>query len=365
MPTAAPTLTDGVVTLRAHRPDDAQGSWEQCQDPLSQQWTTVPVPYSMDDAHTFVGEIMPKGWAAGSEWGFAIEAEGRYAGTVSLRPEGNARAELAYGSHPWVRGTGHVERALRLLLEWGFAEQDLETVIWWANKGNWSSRKVAWRLGFTIEGTVRSWLPQRGERRDAWVGTLLREGPREPSTPWLSCPVIEGDGIRLRPRRPSDAARIVEACGDERTSHWLGKLPSPYAPADAEAYLQDRIEVLATGSAVGWAVADAVTDEALGSVALFGLVHGRQAELGYWTHPSARGRGVMTAAARLAVAHGFEALGLGRVTAFAAVDNHASRHVIESCGFRLAGVERQAVQIRTGLVDHACYDLLAGDPTSP
>ena len=360
MPTA-PTLTDGVVTLRAHRPEDTHGSWEQCQDPLSQQWTTVPVPYSMDDARTFVGEIMPKGWAEDSEWGFVVEAEGRYAGTVSLRPESDHRAELAYGSHPWVRGTGHMERALRLLLEWGFAEQDLETVIWWANKGNWSSRKVAWRLGFSFEGTVRSWLPQRGERRDAWVGTLVRDDPREPGTPWLDCPVLENDRVRLRPWRPDDATRIVEACDDERTSYWLGKMPSPYTPADAEAYLQDRIEVLATGSAVGWAVADPGTDELVASLALFDLVPGRSAEVGFWTHPAARGRGVMTAAVGLAARHAIDTLGLVRLTAFAATENTASRHVIEANGFRLIGVERQSVQIRTGLADHAAYDLLAED----
>ena len=358
MPTT-PTLTDGVVTLRAHRPEDAACAWEQCQDPLSQQWTRVPVPYSMDDARSFVGEIIPGGWADGTEWGFAVEVGGRYAGTVSLRPEGEDRAELAYGSHPWVRGTGHMERALRLLLEWGFAAQGLQTVIWWANKGNWASRKVAWRLGFAIEGTLRSWLPQRGEHRDAWVGTLLRDDPREPRSPWLACPVIEGEGLRLRPWRPDDAPRIVEACDDERTSYWLGRMPRPYTLTDAEAYLQDRIEVLATGRAVGWAVADAGTDEVLGSVAFFDLVPGRQAELGYWAHPSARGRGVMTHAVRLALPHAFGPLGLGRVTAFAAVGNTASRHVIESCGFQLTGIERQAVQLRTGLADQACYDLLA------
>jgi len=42
--TRIPTLTDGTVTLRAHREDDAEGAFEQCQDPVSQQWTTVPLP---------------------------------------------------------------------------------------------------------------------------------------------------------------------------------------------------------------------------------------------------------------------------------------------------------------------------------
>jgi len=55
----APTLTDGTVTLRAHRESDAQGAFEQCQDPDSQRWTTVPLPYTFEDAVAFVTEIMP------------------------------------------------------------------------------------------------------------------------------------------------------------------------------------------------------------------------------------------------------------------------------------------------------------------
>ena len=134
-----PTLTDGVVTLRAHREDDVERCWEQCQDPVSQAWTTVPIPYSRDDARRFVREAMPGGWTSDQEWGFAVEFEGRYAGTVSLRNRDERRAEIAYGSHPDVRGRGVAERALRLLLDWGFAPEtgggrDLETVIWWANE---------------------------------------------------------------------------------------------------------------------------------------------------------------------------------------------------------------------------------------
>ena len=40
----APTLTDGVVTLRAHRPEDVDEIFVQGSDPVMQQWTTVPVP---------------------------------------------------------------------------------------------------------------------------------------------------------------------------------------------------------------------------------------------------------------------------------------------------------------------------------
>ena len=184
-PVTAPTLTDGPVTLRHPQESDVQGSWEQCQDPLSQQWTTVPIPYSHDDARDFMLGFVPGAWESDKEWGFVVEAEGRYAGHVALRNEGDRRAEIAYGSHPWVRGTGHMEHALRMLLDWGFREKDLATVIWLANVGNWASRRVAWKLGFTFEGTLRQWLPHRGELRDAWAGTLLVDDPREPQRRWI------------------------------------------------------------------------------------------------------------------------------------------------------------------------------------
>ena len=39
-PHDVPTLTDGVVTLRAHGEDDVRGVLEQSTDPVSQAWTT-------------------------------------------------------------------------------------------------------------------------------------------------------------------------------------------------------------------------------------------------------------------------------------------------------------------------------------
>lgn len=355
-----PTPTDGVVLLRAHRPDDAAGSYEQCQDPSSQRWTTVPVPYSMDDARTFVEEICPRGWAEDSEWVFAVEAEGRYAGTISLRPEGSGRAEVAYGSHPWVRGRGHMERALRLLLEWGFAEQDLHTVIWWAHVGNWASRRLAWKLGFTIEGAVRSWQPQRGELRDAWVGTLLRDDPREPRTTWLVNPVVEGDGVRLRPFTPDDVPRIVEGIGDADTQHWLSFMPRDPDEATARRYLEQVTLRLAEGSTLTWAWCAADDDRLLGVVGIY-RVDG-EPEVGYWTHPEARGRGLTVRAAALAAGHAFGTLGLERLAGYAAAGNVASWKVLERLGMQRVGVQRQAVHTADGTpTDLIGYDLLRAE----
>lgn len=375
-PEDVPTLADGTVTLRAHTPDDAQGCYEQSQDPLSQAWTTVPVPYSMQDARTFLGEVIPSGWADDREWAFAVEAPDhdgtrRYAGTMSLRNEGDGRAEIAFGSHPWVRGRGVMTSAANLMLDWGFAEKGVRTVIWWANKGNWGSRRLAWRLGFSFDGTVDRWLPQRGLLRDAWVGVLHDGDAREPRNIWYDVPRIEGARVVLREHEPRDAVRVQEACVDERTRHWFHSLPDPYTVEDAERYLAGHADRSAEGRAIHWSVADLGTGDMLGNVSVFDIKPGREAEVGYWTHPSARGRGVMTEACGLAVRHAFVpvedgGLGLQRLILYAAEENTASRRVAETNGFVVVGRERKGTEVRGGaLVDTTCYDLLASEYVAP
>ncbi len=367
-PDDVPVLTDGVVTLRAHRLDDVDAVLEQCTDPLSQAWTTVPVPYERAHAEGFVARIVPDGWAHGL-WAFAVEAHDeagrpRFCGTVELRDEGNRRAEIAFGAHQWARGRGLVHRALSLLLDWGFTEQRLRTVVWWANQGNWPSRRAAWRLGFSFDGTVARWLPQRGDLLDGWVGALHVDDDRVPRTDWPRTPLLEGQGVRLRALRDDDAPRIVAACRDERAQHWLGDLPRPYTDEHARTWLSDRAGQQAVGSAVTWAVADPRTDLLLGSINAFSLQAGRDAEIGYWTHPDARGRGVMTQAARLVVQHcltPYDAGGLGlvRLAGYVADGNAASQQVLEANGFTAVGRARRALRLGDGTpVDALCYDLL-------
>ena len=373
-PQDVPTLRDGDVAIRAHRPEDAPSSYEQCLDPLSRQWTTIPLDYSRADAERFTRHVMPDGWVAEREFGFAVEAlddDGvpRYGGTISLRDEGEGRAELAYGSHPWVRGRGVMERALRLLLDWGFEQRGLRTVIWWAHRGNWASRKVAWRLGFSIEGAPRQWLAQRGELRDAWVGTLLATDHREPRTPWLVPPRVVGEAVVLRRLLPTDVDRVVEGCGDPEVARWLGQIPQPYTREHAVQFLEDVEERHASGTAVTWALADPDTDALVGLGNLFDIRHGVDAEVGYWVHPAARGRGVATEATRLALRHAFVpvedgGLGLRRVRALAAVGNAASRAVLTRAGLTEQGRARRTAFIGGGrYVDAATYDVLVEELT--
>ena len=369
-PRDVPTLTSGPVTLRAAEAEDADGVVEQCQDPLSTRWTTVPLGYTRDDALDFLTRAIPEEWRSGSACTFVVDVTGddgvpRFAGTISLRDEGERRAEVAYGAHPRARGRGAMVTAVRLLLEWGFAERGLRTVVWWANRGNWASRKLAWRLGFTFGGELLQWLPQRGELLDGWVGTLRAGDPLAPRHPWYDVPRLEGSAVVLRPHRDADVPRIVEGAADPVLRRWLGQFTQPFSVEHAEQLVDAGLERRARGEGLDWTLADPRTDELVGNLGLFKVVAGREGEVGYWLHPSGRGRGVAAEAVHLALRHALlpaevGGLGLARVRAVAAVGNEPSQRVLERAGMTRQGMERRVCTLAGGVLgDGVVYDVLA------
>ena len=194
--------------------------------------------------------------------------------------------------------------------------------------------------------------------------TSPTDGPAtDPALRPLDNPVLEGDGVRLRPFTDADVPRVVEGLGDPAVQHWLSFLPRDPGPQQAREHLERVQERLANAHTVTWAFCAADDDRLLGEVGLYRLQE--EAELGYWTHPQARGRGLTTRAARVAVDHAFGALGLDRLAAYASAPNTASRRVLEAVGFRLVGVKRRAARTGAGeVVDLAAYDLLPEERTS-
>lgn len=179
-------------------------------------------------------------------------------------------------------------------------------------------------------------------------------------------PTLTSGIVRLRPHRDDDVPRIVEACSDEVTSYWLGTVPVPYVAEDARMFLGTQTEQIAAGDTAYWVLADPGTDEFLGSISLMDLTSGSGPEVGYLTHPAARGRGVMTAAVGLVVRHAFSAradggLGFGKLRLEAALGNTASRRVAERAGFREVGLSRDAIICRDGMHDAMRYVRLVTD----
>ncbi|HWD77848.1 MAG TPA: GNAT family N-acetyltransferase [Kribbella sp.] len=371
-PEDVPVLTDDVVTLRAHTADDIEPAYRMCQDPVMQEWTTIPVPYLREHAVGFLTEVVPAGWRANTTWAWAISYAGKYVGTIDLRDGEGGVGEVGFAVSPEVRGHGVMTRALRLVVRYAFDELGWKRVIWRAHVGNYASRRVAWKVGFRGLVTIPDGGSSRGVRKDEWVATVGRDDELEPQGNWWTVPVLENNGIRLRALRETDAQRVMEACDDARTRHWLSGMPSPYGLDDAKGFIASRPDAAASGEAVSWAIADAATDELLGNVSVFSLnnrIDRTKGEIGYWMHPAARGRKVMSTAVELVIDHAFRpvedgGLGRRRLMLRCAEVNTASAHVAEINGFTLVGNERRADPRRDGSYDNLLtYDLLADERT--
>ncbi len=169
-----PILSDGVVTLRPPRADDADDITLGCQDPQCAQWTTVPVPYTRADADEWLAKRPTAAdWWASPTWSITVVPSDRWCGNIDLRPDGEGGVEVGYLLAPWARGHGHAARALRLACAWAFTSLDAQVVTWYAYAGNDASLHTARRVGFQVPDHVfRGFGAQRGARRDSWVGTL-------------------------------------------------------------------------------------------------------------------------------------------------------------------------------------------------
>jgi RimJ/RimL family protein N-acetyltransferase len=143
--------------------------------------------------------------------------------------------------------------------------------------------------------------------------------------------------IRIRRFHDGDAEPFAAATHDPEIVAHSG-LPRRHTPDSARALLE-----LYNGSEdfVQLAIADAQTDDFLGTVILFNVArHEARCEVGFWLHPEGRGRGAATAAVSLLCDWAVREWGIERFDAHSDIDNPGAHAVLERNGFSREGVLR-------------------------
>ncbi|MDR6866252.1 RimJ/RimL family protein N-acetyltransferase [Microbacterium resistens] len=176
-------LTTDRLILRAPTAADVDAITAACQDPEIPRWTTVPSPYSREDAVGFVAQVA-QWWATDVETVWGIFAEDRLVGCIGLHDiaahSSGGDAELGYWMIASARGRGLLTEAATKVLDWAFADLGLARIGWRAVVGNIPSARSARALGFRFEGTLRQALTSPRGRDDGWFAGLLRTDDRTP-----------------------------------------------------------------------------------------------------------------------------------------------------------------------------------------
>jgi [ribosomal protein S5]-alanine N-acetyltransferase len=138
--------------------------------------------YEQDPDAAHVQRWVSVSWTGPPElrcWEFAIAdaASDDFLGTIMIHSCDwkNRRAETGFWLAPGARGRGVVTRALELVLDWSFGELALERMELTALPENKAVPRIAARLGYAFEGTMRGRNFERGRRVDLLLWGLLHD----------------------------------------------------------------------------------------------------------------------------------------------------------------------------------------------
>ena len=148
-------LSDGVVTLRPLRPDDAETVVAHLQDPDIPRWTGVPAPYGHDEFHHWIA-ASADALAAGTGVHLGVvDAQDRVIGAVGVQALDTDHPDIGYWVAREARGCGVAVRAVRLMRDWLAAERGCAHIEILVHPDNHPSQRTAAAAGFFATGEYR------------------------------------------------------------------------------------------------------------------------------------------------------------------------------------------------------------------
>ncbi len=183
-PTAAPRDFTGValrtdrLILRPWSEQDIDAITEACQDPEIHRYVPIPSPYTRANAEEVRPPDRAEGRAAAADVSLSAPSSWRparrWAPWACTGSKGSARRSVARGRSgtgpPRARAAGvHDGGGARASAAGLSRAWDLARIEWLATAGNEASRRVVEKLGFTREGTLRSYAVFRDQRIDMWI----------------------------------------------------------------------------------------------------------------------------------------------------------------------------------------------------
>jgi [ribosomal protein S5]-alanine N-acetyltransferase len=186
-----PVLAAGRVELCEVDAKDAQDIFAIRGDPEVQLYNSAP-HRTLEDTLEFI-EQAPDAYRSHAEvlWAVRLRSSERVVGLVSVfeweRYHRSAKIGYDLARDSW--GMGLAQEAIREVLRFGFEEMALNRLEIWTSAVNLRSLRLAERLGFRLDGTLRKrLLEDDGQYCDCAVYGLLRSEWCAPDSALLPSP---------------------------------------------------------------------------------------------------------------------------------------------------------------------------------
>ncbi len=162
---------------------------------------------------------------------------------------------------------------------------------------------------------------------------------------------LETARLWLRWPRASDAQAIHRFCSLPEVARATARIPHPYPPGSAERFIYAAREGNASGRDLTLVMTPTKGKrEVIGSISLESRGADRLT-LGVALAPEFWNKGLATEATSAMLKAGFSLTPAVEILASAAVENAASRRVLEKCGFELVSTGPKGAPARGGLVE--------------
>jgi [ribosomal protein S5]-alanine N-acetyltransferase len=171
-------------------------------------------------------------------------------------------------------------------------------------------------------------------------------------------PRLLGERVVLRGFEERDAG-LVQSVAFDPLIPLITTVPATGALADALAYIHRQNQRLADGSGYSFAIADPVTDEAVGQIGLWvkDIAEGR-ATTGYWVAPQFRRRGYASAALQTLTGWALALDEVARLQLYVEPWNEASWRAAEANGYVREGLLRSWERVGPERRDMYVYSAL-------
>lgn len=179
--------------------------------------------------------------------------------------------------------------------------------------------------------------------------------------PKPSFPKIDLGDFLLREQQDEDVESFFNYYSNPEVNKFiLCEIPDDIESARRELHYWRGIFYQTSG--IYFAIADKKNDKMIGSIGLTGYNrYQNRIEISYDLARPYWRRGIITAAVRAVLCHGFDSWRVNRIEAFVSTDNLPSKNLLLKEGFTLEGVLRQHRYHRGRYVDVYSFSMLRSD----